>query len=110
MKKYRLTADEYNLLNNLTRQTKTDCWFFLVTDDDGIDHVRDLEDNCTLSLREAIMQLNEALIPDLLNIPVREMNIYTNLLEKLNIDENPFAEEMEIYLSVYDGNANGIII
>lgn len=109
MKKYRLTPEEYNLLNNLTTQTKTDCWFQIATDIWGFDFVRDLENNCNMSLREAVVQLNEALVPDLLDISVREMNIYTDLLEKLGIDDNPFAEEIETYMAIYDGNANGII-
>lgn len=94
MKKYRLTAEEYNLLNNLTRQTKTDCWLCIATDIWGFDFVRDLEDNCNMPLRDAIIQLNDALIPDLLDISVSEMNIYADLLEKLGIDDNPFANDV----------------
>ena len=108
MKKYRLTVEEYNLLDNLTRQTKTDCWFCIATDIWGFDFVRDLEDNCNMPLRDAIIQLNDALIPDLLDISASEMNIYADLLNKLDIDDNPFAEEIEIYMAIYDGNANGI--
>ena len=104
-----LTGEEYNLLNNLTRQTRTDCWFCLDVDKEGFDCVRDLERGHKVTLRFAVQQLNEALVPSLLKISAKEMDIYNALLYKLHINNNPFAEEMEIYKNVYDGNANGIV-
>ena len=106
--KIHLTDAEYNLLNNLTSQTKTDCWFCLDVDKDGFDCVLDLESGYKISLRHAVQELNEALIPDLLDVSIGDMCVYGNLLHKLEIDFNPFAEEMEIYENIYAGNGNGI--
>lgn len=103
-----LTNEEYNLLNYITRKTKTDCWFYLDTDKEGFDYVYDLENKRKVTLRFAIQQLNEAIIPELLDISIADINVYTELLNKLNIKYNPFEEEIEIYENVYDGNANGI--
>lgn len=112
MKKIRikLTNEEYNLLNKITRQTKVDCWFWLDTDKDGFDCVKDLERGYKVTLRFAVQTLNEALdgCTDLLNITEEEIEIYSDLLKKLNISFNPFEEQYEIFTKVYDGNANGI--
>lgn len=112
MKKIRikLTNKEYNLLNYITRKTKTDCWFMLDKDKENFDCVYDLENKRKVTLRFAIQQLNEAIIPELLDIGIADINVYTELLNKLNIKYNPFEEEIEIYENVYDGNANGIYI
>lgn len=99
-----LTNEEYNLLNNITSQTKTDCWFCLETDEKGFDYVTDLENGCKLSIKTAVEQLNEAILPDLINLTDEEVKLYTNLLKKLKVIDNPF----EIYNEVYKGNANGI--
>ena len=58
-----LTNEEYNLINNLTLQTKTDCWFWLDTNKEGFDCVKDLERGYKVTLRFALKQLNEAIIP-----------------------------------------------
>ena len=104
----KLTNEEYNLLNNLTRQTKTDCWFVLDVDKEGFDCVRDLERGNKITLRHAIRMLNDALIVELLKISIEDMYVYTNLLNKLNIDYNPFEEAIEIHKNVYAGKTNGI--
>ena len=85
MKKYRivLTDAEYNLLQDLTRQTGTDCWFSLSTDADGFDCVYDLERKRKITLRYAITVLNDTITPELFNEV--EIYIYNKLLEKLNI-------------------------
>ena len=97
MKKIRihLTNEEYNLLNKITSHTKTDCWFWLDTDREGFDCVKDLEKGYKVTLRFAVQQLNEAIIPDLLNLTDKEIEVYVNLLEKLNIVDNPFEEYIQ---------------
>ena len=104
-----LTNEEYNLINKLTRQTKTDCWFCLDTDKEGFDCVKDLERGYKITLRYAIQELNDAIIPELVNITVYEMLIYGQLMEKLRLS-NPFEEEIQIHEEVYAGNGNGINI
>jgi hypothetical protein len=91
MKGFILTVEEYNLLNKITRQTKTDCWFCLAVDDKGFDCVEDLEKGYKVTLRFAIKQLNEAIIPDLLEITSEEKEIYEQLMQKLQLS-NPFKE------------------
>ena len=110
MKKIRihLTNEEYNLLNKITSQTKTDCWFWLSTDEEGFDCIKDLEKGYKVTLRFAVQQLNEAIIPDLLNLTDEEIGTYVNLLEKLEIADNPFEEYIRTIMEIYDGNANGI--
>ena len=97
MKKIRinLTDEEYNLLNDITSQTKTDCWFWLDTDKEGFDCVRDLEKGHKVTLRFAVKQLNEALegCTDLLNLTEEEIETYGQLMEKLELP-NPFEEEL----------------
>lgn len=96
MKKIRinLTNEEYNLLNNITRQTKTDCWFWLAKDKEGFDCVKDLERGHKITLRFAVQQLNDAIsdITDLIKLTDDEIKIYVELLKKLNIAENPYKE------------------
>lgn len=84
-----LTNEEYNLINNLTHQTKTDCWFWLDTNKEGFDCVKDLERGYKVTLRFALKQLNEAIIPELINITTEEKVIYGQLMEKLKLS-NPF--------------------
>ena len=84
-----LTNEEYNLINNLTHQTKTDCWFWLDTNKEGFDCVKDLERGYKVTLRFALKQLNEAIIPELINITPEEKVIYEQLMEKLKLS-NPF--------------------
>ena len=89
-----LTDDEYNLLNKIARQTRIDeSWFCLDTDEEGFDCVKDLERGHKVTLRFAVSVLNEAIIPDLLNVTKEEMEIYGQLMKKLGLS-NPFEEEM----------------
>lgn len=108
-KKFRvhLTGDEYNLINHITSQTKIDCWFCLDTDKQGFDCVKDLEKGYKVTLRFALQQLNEAIIPDCINLTIEEMLLYGQLMEKLELD-NPFEEEIQVFMEVYSGNGNGI--
>ena len=87
-----LTDEEYNLINNITHQNKTDCWFYLDTDKEGFDCVRDLEKGYKVTLKFAIQLLNEAIIPELINITAEEMFIYDQLMKKLWLT-NPFEAE-----------------
>lgn len=87
-----LTNEEHNLLNYLTRKTKTDCWFMLDKDKEGFDCVYDLENKRKVTLRFAINQLNDAIISDLLDISTEDIDRYGLLLRKLNIKYNPFKE------------------
>jgi hypothetical protein len=80
-----LTNEEYNVLNRITRKTKTDCWFMLDTDKDGFDCVYDLENRRKVTLRFAVQQLNEAIVEELLDITAEEMHVYNELLKKLEI-------------------------
>lgn len=102
-----LTDEEYNLINKLTSQTKTDCWFCLDIDKEGFDCVKDLESGYKITLHHAVQELNEAIIPELVNITTEEMFIYGQLMEKLELS-NPFEEEIQIHEEVYAGNGNGI--
>ena len=89
-----LTGDEYNLLNKITSQTKTDCWFWLDTDREGFDCVKDLERGYKVTLRFAVKILNEALegCTDLVDLTSKEITIYGQLMQKLELS-NPFEEE-----------------
>ena len=91
-----LTDKEYNLLNEITRQTKTDCWFLLDMDRSGFDCVKDLEKGYRITLRFAVKVLNEALegCTDLLNLTEEEIAIYGQLMQKLELS-NPFEEELK---------------
>lgn len=85
-----LTDKEYNLLNYITAKTKTDCWFMLSKDKEDFDCVYDLENKRKVTLRFAVQQLNDAIIPELLNISKEDVNVYEELLNKLEIKCNPF--------------------
>lgn len=87
-----LTDEEYNLLNDISRKTRADCWFTLHEDEKGGDCVYDLENGELTPLDLALQQLNEAIIPDLINLTNEEIKIYTALLNKLNINDNPFEQ------------------
>jgi len=103
-----LSDAEYNVLNRIASQTKMDCWFSLGITKYGSDCVIDLEENTDLTLRHGISMLNEGIIPELLNLTDREIEVYTNLLQELDIDENPFEEYLKMIEEIYAGNANGI--
>ena len=87
-----LTDDEYNLLSSISQKTKTDCWFALHEDEKGGDCVYDLENEELIPLDLALEQLNEAIIPDLIDLTNEEIKTYTALLSKLNINCNPFEQ------------------
>lgn len=98
---------EYNVLNRIASQTKMDCWFYLCAYN-GSNCVQDIEDGTILTLRHGISMLNEGIIPELLDLTDDEICVYTNLLQELDIEENPFTEHIQVLAEVYAGNANGI--
>lgn len=87
----KLSNEEYNVLNHITSATKTDCWFWLETDDDGNDYVHDLEEDCEMTIQEAVEQLYEAVewmtLNDWEKLGVNEQEIMTfvELLKKFEI-------------------------
>lgn len=86
-----LTDEEYNVLNHITSVTKTDCWFSLETDEDGNDYVYDLEEDCEMTLQDAVSQLYEGVEFmtfddwDELGVDKHEAIVFAKLLEKLDI-------------------------
>lgn len=102
-----LSNDEYNVLNKIASQTKMDCWFYL-SEYKECDCVIDLEESTVLTLRQGISMLNEGIVPELLTLTDREIEVYANLLQELDIDENPFEEYLKMIEEIYAGNANGI--
>ena len=105
--KSHLSNEEYNVLNKIASQTKMDCWFYLSSYKGG-DCVVDLEESKVITLYQGISMLNEGIVPELLSLTDEEIGVYTNLLEQLDIAENPFEEHIKALAEVYAGNANGI--
>ena len=103
-----LSGDEYNVLNLIASRTKMDCWFYIAVTPSGGDCVFDIENRQHMSLRRGILMLNEGIVPELLNLTDEEIMVYSNLLQELDIDKNPFEEYIQTTIEVYDGTANGI--
>jgi hypothetical protein len=103
-----LSDAEYNVLNKITSQTKMDCWFYISVTPNGGDCIVDIEEGTVLNIRHGISMLNEGIVPELLVLTDDEICVYTNLLQELDIEENPFAEHIQVLAEVYAGNANGI--
>jgi len=88
----KLTADEWNLLVDLTTYNHMDCWFELrdaSVEDSGFecDYVRDTEEEVDMNLHDAIEQVAEGLFYEDL---VRFKNgywIWNGLMEKFGLDE-----------------------
>ena len=89
--KINLTDEEYNVLNHITNATKTDCWFALEVDKDGNDYVYDLEEDCELTMQDALSQLHGAVawmtLDDWkkLGVATREIVVFVELLQKFEI-------------------------
>ena len=103
-----LANEEYNVLNKIATQTKMDCWFHIGIDDDGNDHIFDLETSTWMPLRRGVAMLNDGIVPELLSLTNEEIFVYLDVLRDLDIEENPFEEYIQTMMNVYDGNANGI--
>ena len=90
MRKYRirLTDDEYKVLQRITRKTHTDYWFWIDTDEDGFDCVRDLDTGRKITLRTGVKWLCEGVgwmkAEDwyILGITENELEIFYNLCTK----------------------------
>lgn len=106
--KITLSNDEYNVLNKIASQTKMDCWFYISVTPNGGDCIVDIENGTVLNMRHGISMLNEGIVPELLDLTDWEIAIYVDLLRQLGIEENPFAEYIQVLAEVYAGNANGI--
>lgn len=102
--KYRLTADEHNVLQKLSAELKVDSWFSIAGSDIWIhngkvahksrcngayDEVYDAENCRYISLQKGIRELNEAFEADVeVNsqwLTNEELRVYKNLLKKLKI-------------------------
>lgn len=58
----RLTEQEINVLNKITRNSKMDYWFDLRIDKNGLAYVYDLEMNKKLSFKRAIQDVLDGLV------------------------------------------------
>ena len=56
-----LSSEEYELLDEIARKSKMDCWFSIRQAKNGDDYVYDLENRKRLSLRTGIQQLMEGI-------------------------------------------------
>lgn len=90
----KLNVREKKVLNKIADKTKMDCWFCLFEDKEKNVKVRDLENRKTISLKTGVKQLNEGIVSyDLCRMTVNEIEIYENLLCKLEI---PVPKERHI--------------
>lgn len=84
-----LTDAEYNVLNKITSKTKTDCWFWLKKDLNGVNYVWDLEEGKRMCLQTGVGLLCEALDCqenyDSCCLTEEEDKIFKDLLGKLSI-------------------------
>ena len=86
-----LSTDEFNALNKIASATKMDCWFY-IEEQNGIDYIYDLENDCQLDLKEAVMMLFEGMVEpvedEFYNLTKVEIDAFNNLVKKfLNDDE-----------------------
>ena len=81
-----LTQEQYNVLNKIARKTGMDCWFCIHQKRSGEDVIKDLENNKYVSLRSGVSQLNEGIVPELLDLSKNEWNVYNNILKELSIE------------------------
>ena len=87
MKKIRihLTDDEYNALQHITLKTHIDEWFWLDTDKEGYDCVRNLDTGRKITLRTGVKWLCEGIDWmqkedwDILGVSQEEVDILYNL-------------------------------
>ena len=81
-----LTQEQYTVLSKIARKTRMDCWFYIHQKQNGEDVIKDLENHKYLSLRSGISQLNEGIVPELLDLSENEWNVYNNILKELSIE------------------------
>lgn len=79
----RLTIQEFNVINRLSNLANCD-WFYIASDDDGEDFIRDLDERRTYSLKEGILLLDDCLTDlDDYGLTAIEKETYINLIKKI---------------------------
>ena len=80
----KLTNEEFNVVEKISRRSKADCWFELTTDDDDEDVVVDMEEDKIMSLEEGLLLLDSGLteLSDY-NLTADEEQCYKNLIKKM---------------------------
>lgn len=87
----KLTNEQFNLLERITSTTKTDCWFSIVTDNDG-DQVYDLEHNEFMSWNVAISELMSAIDNyEDCGISDEDARLMVSLIRSLKLDPMSFS-------------------
>ncbi len=94
----KLTADEYNGLNQIAKETKMDCWFSILEFGDK-DVIWDMENNKVLSIEEGLSQFIEGVIDPLTNYRLSEDEIKAvdSLFKSVLEVENTRRTEMKVY-------------
>jgi len=87
----KLTAEEWNLLVDLTTYYRMDCWFELrdgsVEDSDfDCDYVRNLEEDTDMSLHDGIELVAEALCQEDLERFENGISVWNGLMDKFGLD------------------------
>ena len=80
------TDKEYSVLDKIATKSKMDCWFHIIQDENGNDHILDLENNNTLPIHTGISQLVEGMtnFKDYA-LTEEEIAIFKELISGLNI-------------------------
>lgn len=79
-----LTQEEYDLLSDIARDTKMDCWFVIQQTGDGEDMVYDLENGKPLLLSDGVFQLLDGTTDeDLEQLSTSDLLTLVKLLVKL---------------------------
>ena len=83
----KISNNAYNGLNKLTHETKMDCWFWIGTDRNNNDIIRDLENDTKLTWEEGLSELKEGLIYPLsdYNLTDDERTAIKDLYAKYNM-------------------------
>jgi hypothetical protein len=79
-----LTTEECDVLNRIAMQTGMDGWFCIVENRNGHHYIDDLEEGKRYSLAWGIRMLDEGIVPSLLDLTDREIEVYENLIDELS--------------------------
>lgn len=83
----KLTDDEYNVLQKISSKTHMDEWFWLEESDDGMDYIRNLDDESHMTLFDGVLVLTEGIVSyELCNLSGEEFEAFEGLLTKLQIE------------------------
>lgn len=83
----KLTDDEYNVLQKISSKTHMDEWFWLEESDDGMDYVRNLDDESHITLFDGVLVLTEGIVSyELCDLSDEEIEAFEGLLTKLQIE------------------------